>query len=288
MFTKRLSGFLVAVFAMALLPMGTAEARRVAVDFPGAFEDFSNFGSVWEFPTEFYGPSELPTTGSLGFSFLGFSGSDLNIGGATFTGFCLFEDGAFSLTQTGAACGDTGSALFNLVDGLDLVGSETADNPFATGAIFISHGYSADTLIDAEPSEADPYSIDDAVASLRFTWYDMANAATPDTPQYRMQAYLYFFGDGDFGLDLRYEGASFAGATQSISFNGDTLYGTEDPPVELNNYFFCFSSGVLADCPAGEEPPPPTGVPEPASGALLLAGLVGLAVFQRRRLRGRI
>ena len=294
MFTKRLSGFLVAVFATALLPMGTAEARKIAVDFNGSFE---SQGSDWNFLSTFYAPSDLPGTGALGFTYEGFSGTNLNIGGATFTGFCMFENGAFSLTQAGGGCSETdsASALFNLVAGLDLVGNDTAGNPFGVGAMFVSEGYSADYLIDADPGEADPYDIDEAVTALRFTWYDMANAATPDTPQYRMQAYLYFFGDGDgdfgdgdFGLDLRYEGASFAGATQSISFNGETLYGTEDPPVGENNYFFCFRSGVLADCPAGEEPPPPTGVPEPATGVLLLGGLIGLAVLQRRRLRGRL
>jgi MYXO-CTERM domain-containing protein len=282
MFTKPVSGLLVASLAVALLPIGTAEARRVAVDFGGSFP---SQGSDWQFPSTFYAPSDLPTTGTLGFTYQGFSGTDLNIGGATFTGFCMFEDGAFSLTQSGGGCSDSGSALFNLAAGLDLVGSDTADNPFATGAMFVSHGYSADYLIDAEPGEADPYALEDAVTSLRFTWYDMANAATPDTPQYQLQAYIYFLGGGDFGLDLRYGGGPFTGATQSISFNGESLYSSESPPVELNNYFFCFSGGALADCPSGEDPPP-TGVPEPATGALLLAGLLGLAVLQRRKLRG--
>lgn len=284
MFTKRVSGFLVAALVVALLPIGTAEARRVAVDFSGSFE---SQGSDWQFPSTFYAPSDLPTTGTLGFTYQGFSGTDLNIGGATFTGFCMFEDGAFSLTQAGGGCSDTGSALFNLVGGLDLVGSEIADNPFAIGAMSISHGYSADYLVDAEPGEADPYAIDDAVTSLRFTWYDMADAATPDTPQYRLQAYIYFLGDGDFGLDLRYEGASFAGAAQSITFGGETLFSSESPLAELNNYFFCFSGGALAACDSGEPPPPPTGVPEPGTGALVLAGLLGLAILQRRKFRGR-
>lgn len=287
MFANRVSRFLIATVAVSLLPIGVAEARRVAVDFPSGGE-FAVEGSSWEFPSVFHAPANLPAADSLEFTFGGFSGSALNVGGASFTGFCMFEDGAFSLTQTGGGCSDAGNAVFNLVDGLDLVGSDTADNPFSTGAMFISHGYSADYLVDAEPGEADPYDIGDAVTSLRFTWYDMANAATPDTPQYRLQAYIYFLGDGDFGLDLRYEGASFAGAAQSITFGGQSLFSSESPIAQLNNYFFCFSDGALADCASGEEPPPPTGVPEPSTGVLLLAGLLGLAVIQRRKFRSGI
>lgn len=267
--------------AAALFLPATAEARRVAVDFPTGGE-FANEGSRWEFPSTFLAPSALPATGTLQFTFDGFSGTPLNIGGATFTGFCMFEDGAFSLTQAGGGCSDAGSALFSALAGLDLVASASATSPFDPGAVFISHGYSADTLVSGEPGEAGPYELADAVTALRFSWIDMATASAPDNPAYSMQAFLYFFGDGDFGLDLRYGDAAYAGVSQAFTLNGTSLFTSSSPLVGGNDYFFRFVDGQLV---TGGTEPPTTGVPEPGVLALLAAGLIGLALSHRRGLR---
>lgn len=273
---------LLSAAALSLLPMA-AQARNIQVDFPTGGE-FANEGSSWDFPTTFYSPSLLPASGSLEFTFGTFSGSALNIGGTSFTGFCMFEDGAFSLTQSGGGCGDSGNALFRGLAGLDLVASANAENPFDPGAVFISHGYSADRLVTGEPGGAAPYDLGDARTALRLSWIDMASSNAPDDPAYSMQAFIYFLGNGDFQLDLRYGGASFAGASQLFSAGGNSLFSSSDPLTEGNDYFFCFTGGALAEC-GSTEPPPPTSVPEPGTLGLMAAGLLGLAPALRRRLR---
>lgn len=276
----RIDRYMLAIVAAVMLPVSNVEARRIAVDFPTGGE-FANEGSRWEFPSVFLAPSALPATGSLEFTFDGFSGSALNIGGTGFTGFCVFEDGAFSLTQTGGGCSDAGSARFNLLTGVDLVASSSATDPFVPGAVFISHGYSADTLVSGDPGSAAPYDIADAVTALRFSWLDMPTADAPDTPAYSLQAFLYFFGGGDFGLDLRYgDQGNYAGLSQAFTLNGSSLFTSSSPLVGGNDYFFRFVDGQLV---TGDTEPPPTGVPEPGTFMLLAAGMAGLALTQRRR-----
>lgn len=278
------TGFLSISAALSLMYIAPAEARRVAVDFPTGGE-FANEGSSWEFPSAFLAPADLPASGSLAFTYGGFSGSPLNIGGLTFTGFCMFEDGAFSLTQAGGGCSDAGSALFNLASGLDLVASATSTSPFDQGSAFISHGYSADTLVAGEPAGAAPYDIGDAVTALRFSWIDMGTAAAPTDAAYSLQAYLYFFGDGNFGVDLRYGDGAYAGASQSFTLNGSSLFASTSTLVGANDYFFRFVDGQLTTGGSEPPPPPPTGVPEPDTLALLVAALAALALTSSLRAR---
>jgi hypothetical protein len=273
--------------AISALPLAAAEARPVRVDFDAP--DFSTRGSDWLFnSTTLYGPSALPGTGSLLFSYGGFSSTSLNVGGSLFTGFCVFEDGAFSLTQAGGSCGDAGNATFNAMP-IDVTARD-ADQFSESGTIFSTIGYAADNLDPGEVGSGAPYDINDSVSALRFTWQEMAggyvDSNSPDGTSYSLQAYIYFLGNGDFDLDLRYgtDDANdlFPALTRSFTLGGTTLFSSSDAIVEGGDYFYRFRNGVLTPGGGGG---PPTGVPEPSTWALMLVGVLMLAWSRRRELR---
>lgn len=269
--------------ALLALPF-TAQAKRVQVDFGP--ESFPSSGAGWP---GFDGASfddqvdvaSGPHSGSMLFatqyedsgSILGtYTSSPLLVNGSVYDSIRIYEDGGFSFFDS--ALGPQSVDPFFSVYGADLVSDPTA---FATspGSVSYTIGFSMGLAGGTPDASA-------ALPGIRLYWNNLPLATDGNQTQ-DFQAYIYFLGGGDFDLDFRYGAGDWSASagTQSINVAGSQIYSNASAIVEEADYFFSFRNGVLQG--GGTDPDPPVGVPEPGTGALLIAGLGILLASMRRR-----
>lgn len=271
----------------------SVEARRIQVDFGP--ESFPGSGAGWPGREGAGGPGSFddqidvstgPYTDSILFTtqyidsgnVLGtYSSSELLVNGSLYDSILINEDGSFSLFSSaiGAQSIDPYFSLFNR----DLVSDPSAPAT-SPGSVSYTHGF-AMGITGAAP---DP---DTAVAGIRLYWNNLLAADDPDGFPFEMQAYIYFLGNGDFDLDFRYGQGDWTDSVgaQAIRVADTSIFSNSSDLVETTDtisYFFSFRNGVLQ---GGTDPEPPVGVPEPATGTLIIAGIAGLLFAARRRLR---
>jgi hypothetical protein len=243
------------------LAVGTAEARSIRVDLAIA-PQFDNSGELWTQDNDVDLSGDGFVTGAIPFQ-LDFGG------GAADYSFCFAENGFVSFFQSGGSCnslippsGDYIAAFAN-----DLAITESL---WSIGSI------------DTGPA---PFSLDDDVPAMRFTWRGTDSGGA----SLIAQLVLLDRGTGSFDIELNYGGPfdpDYVTSTlggQGLSLGTNVVALTTGAFSGINtNYFFSMQSGVLS---GGTTPPDPTPVDEPSALLLMLAALTLLLMLTRRRLR---
>lgn len=254
--------FLSLPIGLALLAATAAvDARGVRVDLAIA-PQFDNSGELWTQDNDVDLSGDGFVTGAIPFQ-LDFGG------GAADYSFCFAENGFVSFFQSGGGCNSL------LPPSGDYIAAFAND-------LAITEAMWSIGSIDTGPA---PFSLDDDVPAMRFTWRGTDSGGS----SLIAQLVLLDRGTGSFDMELNYGGpfdpdyvtSTLGGQGLSLGTNAVAL-ATGAFSGFNNNYFFSMQSGVLS---GGTTPPDPTTIDEPSTLLLTLAALTLLLVLMRRRLR---
>ncbi|HZF17219.1 MAG TPA: PEP-CTERM sorting domain-containing protein [Steroidobacteraceae bacterium] len=274
--------------ALGLSGIG-AEARGVAVDFEGAFDNNGNdftFGQSFVLDRQNNASCE-PVCSPINLGF------DVNFGTGTESGVYINENGILSFGTPLPGFNLPFSGAANLSDlGVPVIAAYYTDlstavyvrptgNPtLGDGELFYSTG-----AADPHADSLGAYSHAESESAFRITW----NAVGSEFGAISTQIYLYAFTGagsvlGDF--DLRYSYGSegtpdlSSGPLSGFVLGANSLQSS-GPYVTSQDYYFCFRGGALANCGGTT-----TVVPEPSTLALMGGVLLALPLvrwFRRRR-----
>lgn len=250
-----------------------AAARVIRINFGDA--GFSGSGEAW--PQNLTNVLDVTNNGSVGGT-LPFS---LQVSpGTSYDSFCVFENAVISFAAADACNANAAdSVVFGLLENnwvTNVDGGVVND-----GAMSKSEGYvDRDPPFDSDPPDPLP------ITAVRFLWNQVHHLDDPSS-LLSFQAIFYDLGGGDFDVEFNYDTSGgtprqFFG-NQFITAGGASLYdGGAGAFTRATDYFFSFRGGVF-ESNVSTPPPPPTGVPEPSSIALLLAGLGAFGWSLRKR-----
>jgi hypothetical protein len=299
---------LTAAFAMALpltasaglLRINFSEAFAFGEDWTGGFDDDIDGNGV-DLANGAIFTSDLAPGGSPfslgaagGPSFAGTANPNpfadgLNIGGTTYTSFCLSKGGLIGLGAGTCSLDAATSPLFSVLGG----DWNYFPSPFgapAASSVSVSLG-----LVDRTwTGPGDTYDAAVATPALRFFWNGVVDGPQPpnsDPPFDGMEFQAIFFdlGGGDFDVEFNYRSLydngiqrvstpDGAGGFTSLFFgvDADRLRGLSSEP------YFRFRDGAFSLSSTVD--PDPTPVPEPGTSWLLLSG-AALLLLRRRASR---
>jgi hypothetical protein len=277
------------------LRINFAQAFDFGEDWTGAFDDDLNLSPGDVFTSELApGGQPFSLGAAAGPSFAGTANptpfaDGLNIGGTTYTSFCLSKNGAvgFGTTSAGCSLDPTLSPVFSVLGGdWNYFPSSGAPTP---SSISVALG-----LVDRDFGVDGTYDAATAVPALRIFWNGMVDGPQPsdDTPPLsglEFQAIFFDLGGGDFDVEFNYRELYDTGIQRISTPDGqggfdslffgvdaDRLSGLRTEP------YFTFRDGVFALSSTTPPPPPdPNPVPEPGTLWLLSAG-AALLLLRRR------
>lgn len=272
---------------LALPALQPAAAKRIAIDFEGAFDSSGNdftFANSFRLNRQNNASCETPCLAAIP---LGFS---VDFGAGLFDSVYINENGIVSFGTPLPGAGLPFTSVADLGDfGIPVIAPYYADlatvfvasnpspNPtLEQGELFYSAGQ-ADPFADASGA----YSLAERVPAFRVTW----NGANLSDPVYT-QLYLYAAPGGAAGdFDIRFSYGNDAsstvpaGAIAGFALGGTNAARLAEPLNGDLDYVSIFRGGQLQN---GSGPPSP--VPEPSTLALLTGSLLMLALCRRRLL----
>lgn len=132
-----------------------------------------------------------------------------------------------------------------------------------------------------------PYSLDDAVDAIRFTWTGTASDGEFVAAQVVLLNRAADGSPGDFDVELNYGLGAFAfpaGGSQVLGANPSQFF---DSAGAYAYDGFCFRDGIGEPCSPSvvsdpPDPPPPPEVPEPPAYALIGLGLLAMRLRRQK------
>ncbi len=249
-----------------------AHAKRVFIDFgPQFVTSGNNWGTSSSQSIE---ASLVGNESSVAAIALGF---EINTGAGTFDSLFIHENGAITFGATLSTTFNPVSTLSGL--GIPVIAPYYADlqSTAANGDIFfvedgeILYSYG---VADPRPDAGGDYSEFDAVPAFHVTWAGPTVAGDASGFRVFTDLVLYDFGGGDFALQFGHGSTSdpnipSLGGLTGFALGGNVVGLSGARSGDDDDLYYEFRNGVL--------------VPEPAAGALLAAGLLGLAGLGARR-----